>query len=117
MLQTRLHLEPHFKPWEVYDYITANYHKAGIILTKKIHTAMFKILGAGEDVMGQLQYPCYYQKPIPMCWNEEAPIILFSDGFNASWKAAHPRSKPLLVAGSVRDPRTRDGGICLLLSS
>ena len=60
--------------------------------------------------MGQLEYPCYYQTTIPACWNEEAPIILFTDGFNASWKgaqaaqAAHPRSKPLLVAGSVRDP-------------
>ena len=102
MVQTRLHLKPHPKPWEVYDYITANYHKAGVILTKKIHTAMFKILGAGEDVMGQLEYPCYYET-IPACWNEEAPIILFTDGFNASWKA-HPPSKPLLVAGSVRDP-------------
>ena len=63
MVQTRLHLKPHPKPWEVYDYITANYHKAGVILTKKIHTAMFKILGAGEDVWAN--------------WNTHATTRLF----------------------------------------
>ena len=104
LVQTRLQLEPHPKPWEVYDYMTANYHKTGVYLTTKIHYAMFKILGAGEDVMGKLEYPCYYGPPLPMCWNEEAPIIVFTDGFNASWKATHPRSKTVLVAGSVRDP-------------
>ena len=99
MVQTKLHLEPLPKPWEVHHYITAGYHKAGVFLTGKVHQTMFTALGAGQDVMGRVEYPCY-----STCINEKAPILWVIDGFNASWEAAHPSSKPLLVAGSVRDP-------------
>lgn len=98
MVQTRLHLELP-KPWEVHHYITANYHKTGVYLTAKVHMTMFAALGAGRDVMGLVEDPCY-----TFCTNEKAPILLVIDAFNASWKAAHPSSLPLLVAGSVRDP-------------
>ena len=103
MVQTRLHLEQR-KPWEVYDYLTASYHKAGVYLTFDIHTEMFKILGATDDVIGFLEYPCYDFLFFSLCKNTEAPIRVFIDGYNASWKAAHPANKPVRVAGSVRDP-------------
>ena len=86
------------KPWEVYNYVTANYHKAGVFLTEQLHNKIFQILGAKESDMGKIEFPCY-----DICRNTEAPIIVFTDGFNASWRA-HPGSKPMLVAGSVRDP-------------
>lgn len=60
---------------------------------------MFQLLGAKESDMGKIEFPCY-----DICTNTEAPIIVFTDGFNASWRAGHPGSKPMLVAGSVRDP-------------
>ena len=104
MVQTRLQLEPHPKPWEVYDYVTANYHKTGVYLMLKLHTAMFQIVGVGEDVMGKLEYPCYYGYPYPMCWNEEAPIILFTDGNKMPLGRPSSKLPPLLVVGSVRDP-------------
>ena len=90
------------KPWEVYDYVTANYHKSGVYLSEELHNQVFQMLGAPPNVMGKIEYPCYNQ-----CWNTDAPIIVFTDGFNASWKTSHPRSQPgkqLRVAGSVRDP-------------
>ena len=101
MVQTRLHLEPQPNPWEVYDYLTASYHKAGVYLTSEIHVKMFRVLGAPRDAFSFLEYPCYHSY---QCKNLAAPIKLFVDGYNASWKAAHPSSKPLRVAGSVRDP-------------
>ena len=99
MVQTRLQLEPLPKPWEVYDYLTANYHKAGVYVTSEIHFKIFRVLGA-HDAMGFIEYPCYDLG----CQNPTAPIKLLVDAYNASWKATHPSSKPLRVAGSVRDP-------------
>eukprot|EP00438_Fugacium_kawagutii_P020876 Skav228296 [mRNA] locus=scaffold209:224795:225613:- [translate_table: standard] len=89
------------KPWEVYNYVTAGYHKAGVFLTEQLHNQIFHSLGAkGAIDMGKIEYPCYQHT----CWSTEAPIIVFTDGFNASWRASHPVTKQRLVAGSVRDP-------------
>ena len=105
MVQTRTLVQPRPKAWDLYDYLTANYHKTGVYLTDKIHAAIFTSLGAAEDgAMGVLEYPCYYDTSEPVCWNTHAPILRFTDGYNASWKASHTGSKPRLVAGSVRDP-------------
>eukprot|EP00438_Fugacium_kawagutii_P010111 Skav203902 [mRNA] locus=scaffold1649:282287:282982:- [translate_table: standard] len=66
----------------------------------ELHYIVFGILGADpEKDMGKIEFPCY-----SLCTNEDAPILLWTDGFSASWRDQHPRSKPVLVAGSVRDP-------------
>eukprot|EP00438_Fugacium_kawagutii_P010110 Skav203901 [mRNA] locus=scaffold1649:280295:281697:- [translate_table: standard] len=89
------------KPWEVYDYVTANYHKAGVFITEQLHYKVFTMLGAQPyKDMGKIEYPC----DTSLCLSVDAPIIDFTDGFNASWRDEHPRKKPLLVAGCVRDP-------------
>lgn len=106
MVQTKTHLQPQVKPWHVYDYLTANYHKTGVFMTNEIHDTIFTILGAAEDgAMGTLEFPCYWHAPVPpLCKNMDAPILRFTDGFNASWKAAHTGIKPRKVAGTIRDP-------------
>ena len=104
-LQTKTHLEPQVKPWHVYDYLTANYHKSGVYMTNEIHNMIFTILGAAEEgAMGTLEFPCYWHSAVPLCYNMDAPILRFTDGFNASWRAAHTGIKPRKVAGSIRDP-------------
>ncbi len=104
-VQTRTRLvPPRPKAWDLHDYLTANYHKTGVYLTNKIHNAIFTILGAEDGAMGALEYACYYDTSKPLCWNTHAPILRFTDGFNASWRGSHTGSKPMLVAGSVRDP-------------
>ena len=105
MVQTRTHLQPQLKPWHLYDYLTANYHKSGVYMTNEIHDKIFTMLGAAEDgAMGTLEFPCYWNTPTPLCRNTEAPVLRFTDGFNASWKALHTGIKPRKVAGSIRDP-------------
>lgn len=98
------------KPWEVNNYIFANYHKAGVFLSVELLLKITGILGAADEVVGQIEYPCYADRPPPFgpfCYNTEAPMRFFTDSLNASVLEAERRksgSKRLLVAGLVRDP-------------
>ncbi len=95
------------KPWEVNDYIFANYHKAGVFLSIELLLKITGILGAADEVVGQIEYPCYPNRRPPLCYNTEAPMRFFTDSLNASVLEAERRksgSKRLLVAGLVRDP-------------
>lgn len=95
------------KPWEVNNYIVANYHKAGVFLSVELLLKITGILGAADEVVGQIEYPCYENLRPSFCYNTEAPMRFFTDSLNASVLEAERRksgSKRLLVAGLVRDP-------------
>ena len=97
---------PKPKPWEVNNYIVANYHKAGVYLSNSLARTIFEILDAPDAAFGHVEYPCDPGNPLT-CWNMEAPVRIYTDAFNASVKSAEllkSKGKKLLVAGFVRDP-------------
>jgi len=98
------------RPWEVNNYIIANYHKAGAFLSDSLTRTILEILGAPKEVFGHVEYPCYSSGSdsfLHLCHNMEAPFLVYTDAFNASVESAErlkSGSKKLLVAGFVRDP-------------
>jgi len=96
------------RPWEVNNYIVANYHKAGVFLSDGLTRTIFQILEAPDEAVGHVEYPCDSNNPYT-CWNMEAPVRIYTDSLNSSVKSAEKRKsrrsgRKLLVAGFVRDP-------------
>eukprot|EP00913_Durusdinium_trenchii_P009783 g9188.t1 len=99
-------------PWEVNRYIMANYHKAGVFLTKQMLFLIFSSIGASafcscQCSQGLVEYPCYN-----ICNKTNAPIREFTDNFNKSLAELERKksSKRLLIAGMVRDPLEMERG-------
>ena len=75
------------RPWEVNNYIIANYHKAGAFLSDSLTRTILEILGAPKEVFGHVEYPCYSSGSdsfLHLCHNMEAPFLVYTDAFNAS---------------------------------
>ena len=92
------------KPWEVYDYVAALHHKAGIYLFHKAWIYIFNTLGAGDEDVGSIIDPCY-----DICANTDAPVLFMIDMASHSVlerqkEAARQKGKQVFLGGPVRDP-------------